>query len=343
VGLVAWAGCGPKTVPFALDAPPSSLVPIKATNVVDARGRFREIFCALSKDHGADLPEARPCAEALVSLPEEPPPTGRAVALTAPPDRLRILVVPGFLNECFIDLASPFSDGLAFLERQGYRTSVIRVSAMSSSRHNARQVRDFVMALPTDAAGGRVILVGHSKGAVDILESLTTYPDLVPRVAAVVSVAGAIVGSPLADSLSSFSRWLLRRLDVSACDPGDEQGVDSLRRAERLSFLSRVQLPASVRYVSLGAIPTPDDVTPLLRSSWKRLASIDPLNDGQVFSSDTVIPGSLLAGFVRADHWAVALPFSRTSPKIAATVIRHNEFPREILLESLIRLVEESL
>jgi pimeloyl-ACP methyl ester carboxylesterase len=252
-------------------------------------------------------------------------------------------VVPGFLNECFIHLASPFSDGLVFLERQGYRTGVIRVSAMSSSAHNARQIRDAIVPLSDGTGPDRAILVGHSKGAVDILEALTIYPELVPRVAAVVSVAGVIMGSPLADSLSSFGNRLLRRLDVAACDPGDGQGIKSLRRAERLSFLSRVTLPASVRYVSLGAIPMPDEVTPLLRSGWERLASIDPLNDGQVFSSDAVIPGSLLAGFVRADHWAVALPFSRTSPKLAATVIRHNEFPREILLESLIRLVEESL
>jgi hypothetical protein len=59
--------------------------------------------------------------------------------------------------------------------------------------------------------------------------------------------------------------------------------------------------------------------------------------------TDTVIPGATLLGYVRADHWAIAMPFSRTSAALAATLIDHNAFPREVLLEAVVRAVEESL
>jgi len=41
------------------------------------------------------------------------------------------------------------------------------------------------------------VLVGYSKGVPDIFEFLADYPELVPRVDAVVSIAGAVNGSPI--------------------------------------------------------------------------------------------------------------------------------------------------
>ena len=68
-----------------------------------------------------------------------------------------------------------------------------------SSERNARSVRDALMALPHEDAAGRVVLLGYSKGIVDILEAVVSYPEIRPRVAAVVSLAGAVGGSPLAN------------------------------------------------------------------------------------------------------------------------------------------------
>lgn len=47
--------------------------------------------------------------------------------------------------------------------------------------------------------------------------------------------------------------------------------------------------------------------------------------------------------YVRADHWAIAMPFARDMPWISAAFIDQNAFPREVLLEAIIRFVEESL
>jgi hypothetical protein len=80
-----------------------------------------------------------------------------------------------------------------------------------------------------------------------------------------------------------------------------------------------------------------------LRGSYDELAEIDPRNDSQMLFYDQIIAGSVLLGFVNADHWAVALPISRERPATAATVINRNEFPREILLEAIVRHIEEQL
>jgi hypothetical protein len=56
-----------------------------------------------------------------------------------------------------------------------------------------------------------------------------------------------------------------------------------------------------------------------------------------------VIPGSVLLGYLNADHWAIAVPFNRSHPFISSLFIDKNAFPREVLLEAIVRYVEEDL
>jgi hypothetical protein len=58
---------------------------------------------------------------------------------------------------------------------------------------------------------------------------------------------------------------------------------------------------------------------------------------------DQVIPGSVILGYLNADHWAIAVPFNRKSPLISSSLIDKNAFPREVLLEAIVRYVEEDL
>ena len=329
--------------PLLPDTPgePGILVPAARADVGEGRARFREVWCAVREDHGKDLPEDRPCDDVLWRLDGEGAPTGRRVALGPARGSLRVVVVPGIFGECFRNLAGTFADGLAHLTTHGYRTEVIMVSGRSSSRHNAAQIRDAIKAM-TLGSGERLLLVGHSKGAVDILEALAAYADIVPRVAAVASVGGAVNGSPLADGLRSFYAAILKKLPLSGCGTGDGGGLDSLRRAERLRFLATATLPPSVKYFSVVGIVDRAGTSRLLRSSYRALAELDPRNDGQVLWSDAVIPGATLLGYVRGVHWAIALPFSRKSSVLASILIDRNAFPREVLLEAIVRTVEES-
>jgi hypothetical protein len=110
-----------------------------------------------------------------------------------------------------------------------------------------------------------------------------------------------------------------------------------------LQWLSRNRLPESIKYFSLAAFAGRDDISAILQPSYDQLALIDPRNDSQVIFYDAIIPGSTLLGFVKGDHWAVAMPFSQDAPQLSAGLTDKNEFPREVLLEAIIRFVEEKL
>ena len=81
----------------------------------------------------------------------------------------------------------------------------------------------------------------------------------------------------------------------------------------------------------------------MLRDGYDKLATIDPRNDSQVIFTDAIIPSGTLLGYAQADHWAIAMPVTIDLPGTAATLITRNAFPREVLLEAIIRFVEESL
>jgi hypothetical protein len=326
---------------FDLAVPPQVLVVGAQAGVVDSRARFREVWCAIREDHGKHLPDDRPCDEALLRVGGEDAPTGRPVAIGSAPGALRIVVVPGFFGECLRGTAAPFSDGLAHLETHGYRTEITWVSGRSSSGHNARQLRDAFMATPL-GPGQRLLVVAHSKGVIDALEALAAYPELVPRVAAVVSIAGAVNGSRLIEGLDHTSAAILQHLPLAGCDGGDGDALESLRPAARMRFLATARLPTAVQYFSLVGIVDQAEISWPLRSRWRRLAEFDPRNDGQVLWTDAIIPGSKLLGYVRADHVAIALPFGRT-PNWLGAVLDHNAFPREVMLEAIVRTVEEWL
>ncbi len=55
------------------------------------------------------------------------------------------------------------------------------------------------------------MLVGYSKGVPDILEAVVAYPEIRQKVAAVVSVAGTVNGSPLADQVEKPYQELLKK------------------------------------------------------------------------------------------------------------------------------------
>ncbi len=323
--------------------PPAILLPATKAGITDARGRFREIYCAVRNDHGARLPFDRPCETnaALWQLPGEPPPSGRTVALGPSAAGLTVVMVPGLLAECLRSKSTVFADSRANLEAQGYRTDYIQTRGRQASEINAVIIRDAIEALPH---ASRIILVTHSKGTVDALTALANWPDLADRVVALVSVAGAVNGSPLADTVPDWVAQMAESIDLPECPRG--QGVeaaDSLRRATRLTWLTTHAWPARVHTYSLVAAAGPGDMSAVLRPFDRVLARTEPANDGLVVASDAIVPGSVLLGYANADHLAVAMPIGANAPVLAATLMTHNDYPRAVLLEAAIRFVEEDL
>jgi hypothetical protein len=343
-GCHALTACTPAPlIAYSPDTPPLVLVPASQAGVKDQRGRFREIFCSILDTRASVLPDSRPCEEALTRVGSEPGGTGKPVDLGQSKRRLIGAMVAGVGYECFEQwLQAPGSVAI-HLRQFGYDLVQMKVDALSSSAKNARQIRDAIMAMPAEAGPPRLVLIGYSKGAPDILEAMVAYPEIRSRVAAVISAAGSVGGSALANDAEQYQADLLRYFPGATCDSGDGGAIDSLRPATRKSWLAQNRLPSDVNYYSLVTFPQPDQISAALTSSYNKLARIDARNDSQVIFYDQIVPGSTLMGYINADHWALAVPIARTHPTLASLLVTQNAYPREALAEAMLRFVEEDL
>ena len=332
----------PPLSPFTKDSVPMTLVSTEQAGVRDERARFREIYCAVLEAHGHTLPDYRPCESALSRVGAEPAASGKPVDLGSSRRHLVVGFVPGLGWECFSDWLHVTGSVAAHLAQYGYDARLVEVGGLSGTEVNARQIRDAVLGMSLTPGERRLVLIGYSKGAPDLLEAVVRYPEIRPYLAAVVSAAGAVGGSPLANPAKESQADLLQHWPGARCK-SDEQGVGSLRTNVRQAWLAQHPLPHDVPYYSLVTYPDPEHISRMLRGSYDKLSKVDGRNDSQLVFYDEVIPGSTLVGYVNADHWALAVPVDRSHPWITSMFVTENAYPREALLEALLRFVEEDL
>jgi hypothetical protein len=312
-------------------------------DIADRRGRFREIFCTILEERGTTLPDFRPCDEALTRIGDEPPDSGWKVELGPSSRRLVAAVVPGVGWSCFANWLDLQGTTATHVRQFGYDLVTIDVDALSSTSTNAGQIRDAIMGMEAEGTEPNLVLIGYSKGGPDILEAVVSYPEIRSRIAAVISVAGAVGGSPVAAEVTQAKLELLKHFPGAECSSSDGGAIDSLLPATRQAWIADNPLPRDLPYYSLATCPEPDNISPILESSSKKLRRIRPRNDGMMVFDDQLVPGSTFLGCVNADHWAVSVPIARTHPNIAALFVDDNDYPREALLEALLRFVEEDV
>ncbi|MEN8129901.1 MAG: hypothetical protein ABFS45_06840 [Pseudomonadota bacterium] len=330
-------------MPYTTDTTPLVLVPAVQSGEQDKRGRFREIFCEVLEARGNSVPDYRPCDEALTRVGNEPPGTGEPVNLGQSKRRLVTFFVPGIGWDCFsewLDMQDTISE---HVRQFGYDMVTLDVDGLSSSADNARQIRDAIMAMPSEGTQPDLVLVGYSKGAPDILEAVVNYPEIHDRVAAVVSAAGAVGGSPLANDAEQSQLNMLQHFPGATCKPSDSGALESLRPATRMAWLAENTLPDGIAYYSLMTFPNPGRISSILRSSYRKIGKVDARNDSQVIFYDQFIPDSTLVAYLNADHWALGVPIARTHSTVGSILVDQNEYPREALHEALLRFIEEDL
>ena len=342
-GLVLGACATKPLTPYSTDTPPLAIVPASQAGVQDGRARFREIYCAVLDARGSEVPDSRPCEDALTRVGSEPAGAGTPVDLGPSKRHLVSAIIPGIGYECFEPWLQPAGSAAAHVRKHGYDLVQMKVDALSSSALNARQIRDAIMAMPAESGPPRLVLIGYSKGAPDILEAVVSYPEIRNRIAAVVSAAGAIGGSALANDAEQYEADLLRYFPGAKCASGDGGAVESLRPATRRNWLAQNPLPRDVRFYSLVTFPQLGRISSVLKKSYEKLSQIDTRNDSQMIFYDQVVPGSVLVGYVNADHWALSVPIARAHSTIGSWFVTQNAYPREALLEALLRFIEEDL
>jgi pimeloyl-ACP methyl ester carboxylesterase len=212
------------------------------------------------------------------------------------------LLVKGLLGD---ELFGYLSDNQTRLQRRGLETREVQVDTEGSLSDNIEVVRD---ALEDAAYFNRsVVLVGHSKGAVESLSTLALYPELRRHVRAVVALQAPYGGSPIAHDLTE-SPELHRVLDIAfpLFFYGVSRSVDDLRYPARMEFVRR--------HPYSGEVPT----VALASSRYSRRSMLWPVahymlqryglpNDGLVAQVDAEIPGSRLVRLDDVDHAEAAL------------------------------------
>ncbi|EED30513.1 conserved hypothetical protein [gamma proteobacterium NOR5-3] len=314
---------------------PLSLAPAALAGVSDRRASFRTAFCS-AQDTEAALSE-EDCNSTLRRFRDEG--DSAETAVRSPPEErrsaYRIAVALGIGWDCVRDFIDEEELPTTALRKLGYDAELMEVEGLSSSDKNA----DIVAAsLLEDSSDQRpIILIGYSKGANDMMVALEKHPELASRTAAFVSVAGAVGGSPVAENDSGITTQLFHFSPYGDCDDGDGLAMESLRPMLRHAWL-RDHLPLPVPSYSLVTAPEPSRVSRALRSSYKVLGVVHPINDGALLHWDQLLPGSSLLGYVNADHWAVSVPITLDNTPIPDFVIS-NDFPRTRLWHTIVSFV----
>jgi hypothetical protein len=327
---LAAAACGAAAPPVTYPMMPSALTPIDAEH--DKAKDFARVFCStLPHLKDTDGHAWGDCAKYL-EMSEAP----RAQRAFSTP--YRFLFVAGFGGECFKDVRA-FSTSIAHLKTEHQiDVDYFAVAPFGSSEENGQSIAKHIDEGWTADQTRRYVLIGYSKGAADLLEALRLLTAPRTKVAALVTVAGAVGGSWLPDEIRGLMQtsqpWI-----APGCPGNVQDGLHSLTRELRLRFLRENPLP--VAGYSIVAASALDETSSILRPLWKRLSIYAKEQDSHLIAWEAVLPGGKYLGAARADHWAIAMPFEE-SPQPPKSVDR-NHFPRDALLEAIVRFVTADL
>jgi hypothetical protein len=312
--------------------PPIVLAGLGDTGIGDLRHLYRAAVCG-------QLPaDSLPCEELILRFPGEASPNAN-LASGDSASRYRIAFIPGLFSDCLNGIFHPFTDVIKDLQKSGFTVHDFQTDGRGSSAHNAERLAKQLAELGPDSRP--FIVIVYSKGLPDVLELLLRYPQTSKLVAAVISVAGAANGSPIADDLYEFYRNWLAGLPLPGCDPGTGEEVQDLRRDVRMEWWRRNRSAITVPIFSLVALPRADRVSPILKQTYSKLARIHPYNDGQLLWYDAVVTHGYLLGYVNVDHLAIAIPASQQIP--ALSFLFKDDVPRPALVKGAFEVAAQIL
>jgi hypothetical protein len=352
LGLLALAACAPGALlEYRSNQSPTVNLPLAAAGVTDQREAFGALFAA-------ELAASEEGASGAVTDWLHGVAAGSVVPSTAPSRAAfaaharatAVILVPGLFGDCLGPYAVPFGDGVEHPEGSPdsaayarfddlglYAMRMAVLPGRASSAANGVRLAAQIRAEVARPGVKRIVLVGYSKGVADALNALEVLQrngGIPPQVQALVSVAGTVMGTPVADHFESLYEALSPHFTPLDCTPSEGGDVTSVTRHERVAWLAEHGVPEGIAYHSIVAFMPRAEMAPALRTPARMLEAIDPRNDGQVLAADAILPGGSLLAEVRADHWSVALPRA-AHPNLAMRAMSSGAaFPQEVLLRA---------
>lgn len=301
---------------------------------VERGAEFAALFCSVLEQEHPDAGSWGPCANYI-----EAPPAQRA-ALGRMATGYRLAIVPGVLSSCAPE-APAFQEGQEHLRTAHGMTVDLIPAPNRASTENGKDIAQFLKEKYAKD-GRKFIVLGYSKGAADVMEGLAGDADATATVAAFITVAGAIGGSPIANLFPTQAAQWIKALNLGDCQGDLNAAFKSLRRDTRAEFLSE-HPSLGVPVYSVVAISQRSNTSKALLECWALMTVYGPRQDSLLLDSDAIFPGGNNLGAVLADHWAVAMPFEDSSDLRVKQFADHDHFPRTALLEALVRLVTQDL
>ncbi len=295
---------------------------------------FADMFCSVLKQNNPGGGEWAPCARYIDSPGKED------LKLSPLSTKYRVLIVPGIMSSCVSD-SPAFQEGQEALKKQyGLDVALLQVpndSSESNAKFIAQYLRDHKA-----GDGRKYILIGYSKGGPDIQVALAQEAGVAAQVAAFITVAGASGGSPVADLLPQIADKYMKTVPLKSCQGDLSTGFKSLKRETRQAFLAAHPNPVVPTY-SLIAKSDQATTSKSLLETWRVLSVYGTAEDGQLLKDDAIVPGAKYLGAALADHFAVALPFDKSTDAAIRSGMDKAVYPRAALLESLVRFVATDL
>jgi hypothetical protein len=306
----------------------------------DMSASFSDEFCAVLQNENPDTGTWDACSSYLNASTADAPARNVAKLDDAALAKYRVLVIPGVLSSCQSNTQA-FQNGQAHLREKHGMTVEFLQAANDTSTNNGAKIAAY---LREKMAGDsrKYIVVSYSKGSPDVQEALANDSQARNAVAAHVTIAGAIGGSPIAETMPEIAQRYAGMLKLGTCDGNVADAFKSLRRDVRKQFLQDHPDPL-VPSFSLAAVSDETTTSKMLLQAWKLLTAYDPRTDSQLLQSDALIPGGNFLGILHADHLAVALNYESVTEASIREFANHNHFPRVALFEAAVRFAIASV
>jgi hypothetical protein len=234
---------------------------------------------------------------------ELPPPvdvTPRFLELYArpPPGVVPVLLVAGIFTQYY--------PGYLRRVRRALRASELPIDTEQTMATTARAIRDRVL-----RERAPVVLLGQSKGPLDIHAALSLHPEIIPKVRAFVSVQAPFGGTPLASDAEAapLARGLVRGV-VGGLLRGSARAYFEMGYAQRRQFLARHPPLPRVPTIALASVTARAGL--FLEKTRQYIAKVyGAPNDGFVPLEDAHIPGARVVRLEGMDHASIALRWLR--------------------------------